>query len=186
MSKTKLIVVFVGYLFLCYLLLLAATNLYEPTRAFHLPGALWFTHLILLYIHEAGHLIFSIFGRTLNILGGSLMQVLAPFAWFIIAWRENSKLSNLALVFTGISIMDVSVYVKDATMLLLPLIGGLNKAHHDWLNLAKQYNFLEESYACGEILFWIGLMTACGGIINGVRVAILEFKEILLLPSSND
>lgn len=173
----KLISVISGYALLLYLFILASLNLYEPTRYFNLPGLLWFTHLMLLYIHEAGHLIFSIFGRTINILGGSLNQILVPLVWFIVAKREESKLSDAALFFTGISIMDVSIYVKDAGMLKLPLIGGLSKSHHDWANLMRDWGTMEYSYAFGEFLFWCGIIACSYGLVNGVRKAFLEYRE---------
>nr|MBP6673146.1 hypothetical protein [Bacteroidota bacterium] len=122
-----------------------------------------------LYIHEAGHFLFSVFGRTMMILGGSLNQVLAPAVWYIVAKREDSSLSNVALVFSGISIMDVSLYVKDAGMLVLPLIGGLGKSHHDWANLLNENGMIEYGAAMGEMMFWTGIVLACGGITSGVR-----------------
>lgn len=182
----KFISTLVGFALLFSLLFLASTHLYEPARNFDLPGLLWFTHLMLLYIHEAGHLIFSFFGRTLYILGGSLMQVIAPLAWFIIALRDGSKLSNVALVFTGISIIDVSVYVKDAGMLLLPLIGGLSKAHHDWLNLARDYGFTGYTYEIGEVMFWCGVLIGLYGVGAGVAVAIREYRYPPAVPKMID
>jgi hypothetical protein len=173
----KLIAILLGYLLLAYLLFQAATELYEPTRAFHLSGLLWFTHLMILYIHEAGHFFFRIFGNTIYILGGSLMQVLAPMAWFGVALYENSKLTNVALLFTGISLIDVSIYIKDAGMLLLPLIGGLSKYHHDWLNLFQIWGGIENSYVVGEIVFWFGLLLGMYGIGNGVWIAVRDFRE---------
>ncbi len=173
----KFIAALVGYCILLYVLLLASFTLYEPIRSFDLPNLLWFTHLMLLYIHEAGHLLFRIFGRTITILGGSLMQALVPFVWYVIALRDGSKLSNVALVFAGISLIDVSIYVKDAGMLLLPLIGGLSKAHHDWLNLFHIWGGIEYSYMIGEIIFWFGLLVGIVGITNGVRIAITDFRN---------
>lgn len=174
----KLISILIAYCILFYLLLIAAFELYEPSRSFDLPNLLWFTHLMLLYIHEAGHLIFRAFGTTMNILSGSLLQVLAPLAWFVVALRDGSKLSNVALVFTGVSLIDVSVYVKDAGMLLLPLIGGLSKAHHDWMNLFHIWGGLDNSYMIGEIIFWFGLLVGIVGIGNGVRIAIMDFRSV--------
>ena len=173
----KTIFPLLGYALLLYLLLLAAFHLYEPKYDFDLPSILWFTHLMLLYIHEAGHLFFSIFGRTISILGGSLMQVLAPLAWYVIALYEGSRLSNVALVFTGISIIDVSIYIKDAAVLQLPLIGGLSKTHHDWLNLLNRWQMLDWSWGLGEFFFWIGIGVALAGIGNGMRLIVLEHRE---------
>lgn len=172
----RFLTILAGYAVLAYILILASIHLYEPTRYFVLPNVLWFTHLMILYIHEAGHLIFSVFGRTMNILGGSLNQVLAPLAWFIIAQREGSRLSDVGLFFTGISIMDVSIYVKDAGVLLLPLIGGLSKAHHDWANLLRQWDMLDDSYPIGEFLFWCGMIISVFALVNGVWKAYKDYK----------
>lgn len=173
----KTIFPLLGYTLLLYLLMQAAFNLYEPKYDFDLPNLLWFTHLILLYIHEAGHLFFGIFGRTISILGGSLMQVLAPLAWYVVALYEHSRLSNVALVFTGISLIDVSIYIKDAAVLQLPLIGGLSKAHHDWLNLLNMWEMLDWSWGLGEFIFWIGILVSLYGIGNGMYLVAQDFKH---------
>lgn len=176
MTKPKLIISLCGYALLIYLFILLPQNLYTPRRYFNLSGILWFTHLILLYIHEAGHLFFSIFGKTIGILGGSLNQVLVPIVWYFVAKREGSSLSNVALFFTGVSIVDVSIYVKDAEVLQLPLIGGLSKAHHDWKNLFEGWGILEWSFPIGEVLFWGGMITAAAGLFVGIKNAIGEYR----------
>ena len=167
--KGKLYASLAGYAFLLYLILLLPFHLYIPTNEFDLPHFLWLTHLLLLYIHEAGHLLFSIFGTAMMIMGGSLMQILAPLAWFIVALWEGSSLKDSALVFTGISIVDVSIYVKDAGMLQLPLIGGLSKSHHDWANMMNDWGLIESSYAFGEAMFWTGMIVGGYGIYSGVK-----------------
>ena len=105
MAKQKLVFRLLGYAILLYLWFLLPFNLYEPTPAFHLPTILWFTHLIILYIHEAGHFFFRIFGETMYILGGSIMQVLVPFVWFLVAWREESANAPVAVFFTGVTFL---------------------------------------------------------------------------------
>lgn len=169
MEKLKLVLPLSGYALLVYLVLLAALYLSTPSREFDLPHILWLTHLMLLYIHEAGHLLFSFFGRTMTILGGSLNQLLAPTAWYIVAKREHSRLANVALVFTGVSLMDVSLYVKDAGMLVLPLIGGLSKSHHDWATLLNENGLIEYGAAMGESMYWTGIALALFGLYSGVR-----------------
>ncbi len=176
MTKSKLIISLCGYGILIYIFILLPQNLYTPTRFFNLTGMLWFIHLILLYIHEAGHLFFAVFGRTIGILGGSLNQILAPAVWFFVAKRDGSSLSNVALFFIGVSIVDVSIYVKDAELLLLPLIGGLSKAHHDWKNLFDGWGVIEWSFPIGEILFWGGMILAAVGLYLGIKNAITEYR----------
>lgn len=174
--KGKLIISLIGYAALLYLVLLLPFNLYTPSRSLDMPGILWFVHLLLLYIHEAGHFFFSMFGWTLRTMGGSLMQILAPLAWYVIALREGSPLKYTALVFIGISIVDVSIYIKDAGLLQLPLIGGLSKTHHDWANLMNQWGLIEWSYEFGEIVFWSGMILCGIGLYGGVSTAIKQLR----------
>ena len=116
------------------------------------------------------------FGKTIGILGGSLNQILAPVIWYFVAKREGSSLFNVALFFTGVSIVDVSIYVKDAELLLLPLIGGLSKAHHDWRNLLGGWGIIEWSFTIGEIMFWSGMLLAAVGLYGGIKNAITEYR----------
>jgi hypothetical protein len=176
MTKSKLVISLCGYGVLFYIFILLPQNLYTPTRFFNLSGIIWFVHLILLYIHEAGHLFFGVFGRTIGILGGSLNQILAPVIWYFVAMREGSLLKNVALFFTGVSLVDVSIYVKDAELLLLPLIGGLSKAHHDWKNLLSRWGLIDWSFTIGEILFWFGMILAAAGLYLGIRNVISEYR----------
>jgi hypothetical protein len=174
--KHKLVISLLGYSLLVYILLLLPFNLYTPTSYFDLPNILWFIHLMLLYVHEAGHFLFSPFGDMLRIMGGSLMQILAPVAWYFVARREVSSLANVAIFFTGVSVVDVSLYVKDAEVLKLPLIGSLSKAHHDWRNLLNQWEMVDYGHVFGEILFWSGMVLSVYGIYSGVKATIVLYK----------
>jgi hypothetical protein len=176
MSKARFIISLFGYTVLGYILYLAASHLYTPSRTFNMPTLLWLTHLFLLYIHEAGHFFFRVFGETLYVMGGSIFQIIIPIAWFIVAKREGSPLSNVALFFTGISIIDVSLYMKDAKERLLPLIGGLSKAHHDWGRLFLQWDSIDLAYPIGEILFWAGFILSTAGLFFGVKNTIIEYR----------
>ncbi len=177
MTKSNLYLSLFGYCILAYILVQVPFHLYTPTRAFDLPNLLWLTHLILLYIHEAGHFLFSIFGRTIMIMGGSLNQILAPAVWYVVAKREGSALSNVAIFFTGVSIADVSVYVKDGGMLVLPLIGGLSKTHHDWANLLNEWGMIEYGSMIGELMYWCGFLLSVYGIYSGVRQALTLYRR---------
>lgn len=105
------------------------------------------------------------------------MQILAPLAWYGVAVWEGSSLKHTASVFTGISIVDVSIYVKDAGMLQLPLLGGLSKTHHDWANLMNEWGLIESSYAFGEAMFWIGMIVCGFGISSGIRRSINDYRQ---------
>ena len=176
MSRLTLACALAGYAVLAYVCCLLPFHLYEPTPQFHLPGILWFIHLITLYIHEAGHPLFGMFGRTIGFMGGSLMQVLVPLVWFFVAKKEHSRLMPVALFFTGESIVDVSIYVKDAATRILPLLGG-SKVHHDWWTILGEADMLDWGIPLGTFLFFAGMMICIGAIVWGVRWTLSEYQR---------
>lgn len=117
----------------------------------------WF-HIVDLVFHEAGHVLFIPFGRTMTIFGGSLFQVLVPlflvFA-FLIRNRDGFG-ASIGLWWTGQSMMDLAPYIADARALQLPLLGGGTGAdgamRHDWANLLRPRGWLEYDI---QIATWV-------------------------------
>jgi len=76
-------------LYLSYLFFFLATG-YDPAYPLYRPPFILFViDTINLFIHEAGHFFFKIFGRLIYMLGGSLFQCLVPLALVIVTWRQN-------------------------------------------------------------------------------------------------
>src|SRR6185369_8631885 len=68
-----------------------------------------------LLIHEAGHIVFMPFGEFIMIAGGSLFQVIMPAAFVVYFCRRGAAYSAaLVLFWVGESLLNVSVYAKDA------------------------------------------------------------------------
>ena len=181
-ARLKFVFALLGYAVLLYLWILLPINLYQPTRTFHLPNLLWITHLFILYIHEAGHFFFRLFGDDLYILGGSIMQVLVPFVWFLVARHEESALTPVAAFFTGLSLVDVSVYVRDAETRVLPLLGG-HHAKHDWATFLGDHDMLDWGVPLGNIFFFLGLAISLGAIGWGVKFSYRLFQQARLEES---
>lgn len=102
-----------------------------------------FVDWVNLAFHEAGHLLFAPFGRTLHVAGGTAGQLLVPAALgarFLFPDR-NSFAAALCLWWTGESLVNVSRYVADARDLSLPLVGG---GEHDWNSLLFDLGLLDE------------------------------------------
>ena len=105
------------------------------TFARYIPGnrgnaLLWIVRTFtFLPLHEGGHFLFRFFGRTLYVLGGSFWQIMFPFLWFIIAVKERSQVAPFPLFWTGENMMDVSLYMRDAPVRFLPLLGGDKVGH---------------------------------------------------------
>src|SRR5262245_13184817 len=95
-----------------------------------------FLHLPNLVFHEAGHVLFSPFGRFMTVLGGSLLQFLVPV---ILAGAFLRKANPFGAVvcawWAGESLVDLAPYIADARALQLILLGGRTGAEvegHDW------------------------------------------------------
>ncbi len=116
-------------------------------------------------IHEAGHLIFSPFGMFAGILGGSLFQILFP-CFFFIYFFMRKELPGIAFSVFWISdnIINVSVYMRDAIPMQLPLVGG-DEVIHDWNWLFSSLNLLNSSEAIASSFYYIGVVGVVGSIV---------------------
>ena len=143
-SKTIIAVVLTVYFFWCA---------YDPENA-------RFMHLINLPIHEAGHVLFRIFGEFMGISCGSLLQILVPivfFAYFVFHKKPFS--AAIVLFWVGNNFLDVYVYANDAQVMQLPLLSGLTGAEggfHDWNYLLGETGWLDKTYLIAKILRFIG------------------------------
>jgi hypothetical protein len=130
---------------------------------------LWLTHNVNLVFHEAGHMIFGIFGNNiLTIFGGSLNQILIPLIVAGAFWVRRDTLGfAFGLFWCFENFLDVAVYMADARALQLPLIGGLGDDAHDWRNLFFRFGLIDQDTLiagrtafvgwCGMIGTWIWL-----------------------------
>jgi len=124
-------------------------------------GQSWF-HNVNLVFHEAGHVIFTLLGRTMAILGGSLFQVLVPLALMFacLVVNKDSFGASIGLWWVGQSLMDIAPYIADARALRLPLLGGSTGADrpgtHDWANLLRPRGWLEYDIQIAAAVDFIG------------------------------
>ena len=120
-------------------------------------------HRVNLVFHEFGHPAFSYFGRTMNILGGTLGQLLIPLIVTVAFWRQRDALGYAVGGFWFFeNFLDVAVYMADAQVLILPLIGGLGSEAHDWRNLFTMWGVLDKTPVIAgttQTLGWLGMFT---------------------------
>ena len=109
--------------YLTWILLFLATS-YDPSdpAGFDPPFFLFALDWVNLFIHEAGHFVFRIFGQWMHMFGGSLFQVLVPLALTIVSFRQSPSHATLPLYWTGESMVNLSVYIADAPYKQLKLI----------------------------------------------------------------
>ena len=110
-----------------------------------------------LVIHEAGHFFFSLFGKFIYTLGGTLMQIIFPSIIAGYFFRNNYRTGvQFGLLWLGQNFINISVYAADAQARKLPLLGG-NKVYHDWHYLLGEVGILEYDYLVGYIFFGISI-----------------------------
>jgi len=96
-------------------------------------------------VHEFGHLLTFWAPPLLCSLAGSFLQVAAPLAlggyfW----WRRDSLAAILMIAWSAENLHNVSVYIGDAQLMLLPLFGDDGSgAGHDWHNILLELNALD-------------------------------------------
>jgi hypothetical protein len=112
-----------------------------------LDGVDWF-------IHEVGHIIFIPFGQFIYMTGGSLFQVLVPL-FFVIYFLRNKKIFSgfFVMFWLGQSLINLSIYIKDAITMNLPLVGG---TIHDWNFILTQLNLLSKTQLLGSLVYFLG------------------------------
>jgi hypothetical protein len=101
-------------------------------------------------IHELGHVVFAPFGMFLGVLGGSLLQCVAPIAGAFVL-RRQSDFFGVAVCggWLATNLFGVGVYVADARAQALPLVSPFS-GHplHDWGYLLGRMGWLG---ACEEL-----------------------------------
>jgi len=113
-----------------------------------------------LAIHEAGHPLFSPFGYTMTILGGTLAELIAPFAClsYFFFKRETTGVAFCAFWFFE-NFLYIGTYMADARTLALPLVGS---GDHDWEILFTQWNVMIHDVQIGHtarLLGWLGMFS---------------------------
>ncbi len=134
------------------------------------PENAYFTHLINLPIHEAGHVLFRIFGEFMGILGGSLLQILIPIIFFgYFVYHRKFFSASIVLFWVGNNFLDVYVYANDAQVMRLPLLSGLTGAEggfHDWNYILTETNLLDRTYLIAKILRFTGTLILVAAAIG--------------------
>jgi hypothetical protein len=132
--------------------------------------------------HEAGHVLFLLFGQTLHVLGGSLTQVALPLACTLsFWWRHRYAAAAAALFWTGESVTNVAVYVADARAMALPLHGGPGVIH-DWNYLLGRAGLVEWAPGLGQAIGGLGLLV----ILGALGLLALDLLRVLGRPDHPD
>lgn len=140
-----------------------------------------FLHAPLVVFHEAGHVIFGLFGEWLGVLGGTLGQLLMPalLGAALLLRNRDPFGAAIGLWFVGVSLLDVAPYMYDALDPQLMLLTGTTGENgpHDWIYLFSSLGWLPKAQAIGTATHRIGAFVVLLAIGWGVSVLWLEHRR---------
>jgi hypothetical protein len=130
----------------------------------HSPKIFHVVDAVDLVFHESGHTLLFWAPQTLEILGGSMMQILVPLVFVLyFALQRKYFSSSLLLFWLGYSIVNVSIYASDAFIRELPLLGG-DGVIHDWAYLSAELGLGKDVLVLAQFLSSTGIITILAGL----------------------
>jgi hypothetical protein len=172
----KIILYLFLILYLCYLTFSLATDYQQNNTRQHCSFTIWTIDMIDLFIHETGHLIFKIFGRFMELLGGSLFQVIIPMTTVIVFARSSLRSLPFTFYWMGQSIINVSIYAGDARYQRLHLIS--RAAIHDWHWLLNYTGTMDYTENIAAGINFTGLIFCIVGIGFGFYFVVRQFISL--------
>ena len=124
----------------------------------------WFIQNVNLIFHEAGHVIFSIFGNFPGLIGGCLLEALVPLIATIHFLKQRQFFSTaFGCWWLSTALLSISIYAADAEERVLPLITR-DVSTHDWYNILSRFDLLSYDYLFGYF-FWLLSALSIGMLI---------------------
>jgi len=114
-------------------------------------------------IHEAGHPIFGLLGRTIGIWGGTIMELLVPLLFTVyFTVRGETPGTAFCAFWFGENFVYISAYIADARAMVLPLVGG---GEHDWNTILSGMGLLQRNTMIGDIVRILGWAIMIGAVL---------------------
>jgi hypothetical protein len=115
-------------------------------------------------IHEGGHLLFSYFGHTLMVAGGTILQLGVPLllAIYFVFQRQLTAVAFCVFFFFE-NFLNVATYMADSRRMELQYVtvGDPDFAEHDWFTMFGQMGVLEYDTKIATVVRavgWLGMI----------------------------
>jgi hypothetical protein len=119
-----------------------------------------------LVFHEAGHVIYGVFGSTLGLYGGTLGQLTFPaICAGVFWWRRHPASAALCGVWLFENLLNIARYVADARAQVLPLVGG---GDHDWTRILLRWGALQQDTGLAtaiQVVGWVGMLACVAWVV---------------------
>jgi len=137
-------------------------------RAIFSPTEYLRIYMVDFVFHEAGHLVFGIFGNFMKNIGGTLMQLLIPTVVAFHFFKQKQFHSvSMVLLWIGENWINISVYASDARARLLPLHGG-ESVTHDWSEILLTLGMLHYDQGIARLFYSLGVIFMLAGLGLGI------------------
>jgi hypothetical protein len=143
--------------------------------AFNKHGGFLFIDSANLVVHEGGHPLFSWFGPTLGLWGGTILQWMVPFLLAIYFFRERQAAGFVfCLFFFFENWLYTATYMADARAMELPLVttGDPEFARHDWNTIFSSLGVLPYDTRIASVvnfLGWCGMLATTAWLASRLR-----------------
>lgn len=141
-----------------------------------------FIHAPLLVFHEAGHVIFGLFGQWVRVLGGTLGQLAMPaiLGGALLLKNRDPFGAAIGLWLFGVSLLDIAPYMYDAWEPRLTLLGGGtgNDSFHDWVYLFDSVHQLRHAQGIGAFTHGAGVAVMLLALAWGAGVLRLQRRRV--------
>lgn len=138
----------------------------------------WFAGITLVF-HEMGHIVFSLFGRTLMLLGGTIFQLAIPLAAGLYLWLRQRDYFGGAVggAWLAFATWEMATYVADANKEQLALVGFGDDLEHDWSSLLTGWRLLNHCDTIASVVRVGALLTWGGSMALGLWLCWMMFKS---------
>jgi hypothetical protein len=141
-----------------------------------------FLHGPLLLFHEAGHVLFRLFGAWMGVFGGTLAQLLMPaLIGMAFLWHNRDPFgAAIASWLLGVSLLDVAPYMHDALDPQLMLLSGSTgkEGFHDWVYLFDSTGLLPRAQFIGALTHKLGTLVLLLALGWAAWLLVLQRRHI--------
>lgn len=129
--------------------------------------------LVDLGFHELGHLLTYPFPDVVTAMMGSIAQVAVPFgvALYFLFLRRERLGAALCLAWAATSAQNVSVYIADAPIQSLPLLG---EGQHDWAFVLGRFDAIDSAATVAAFVKGFGMVLLFAGFAVCVWSLLLD------------
>jgi len=143
-----------------------------------------FMHVINLVFHEAGHVIFTLLGNFMRIIGGSLLQLIVPLVilFSLLIKNKDTFGASIGLWWFSQSLMDLVSYINDAERQEMWLLGGVQGKDmpgiHDWNNILSELDMLQSAHGIATLTSWSAITLMLVAFVWGAVLLKKMYKSV--------